>query len=125
MTNVAIFLPVLFVRSVAQQLFADMAVTMTVSLLASLLVAVTLVPVLLAWEQHLRGAGRSRSLTGQRGTLLRCMGKAMSRAGTLARPEVTGSRRHFNVSGARGIDTGRRHDSLRASAGDRQEEIPC
>jgi hydrophobic/amphiphilic exporter-1 (mainly G- bacteria), HAE1 family len=50
MTNVAVFLPVLFVRGVAQQLFADMALTMTVSLLASLVVAVTLVPVLLAWE---------------------------------------------------------------------------
>jgi HAE1 family hydrophobic/amphiphilic exporter-1 len=56
MTNVAVFLPVLFVRSVAQQLFADMAVTMTVSLLASLLVAVTLVPVLLTWEPHVRHA---------------------------------------------------------------------
>jgi hydrophobic/amphiphilic exporter-1 (mainly G- bacteria), HAE1 family len=51
MTNVAVFLPVLFVRTVAQQLFVHMAVTMTVSLLASLFVAVTLVPVLLAWER--------------------------------------------------------------------------
>jgi HAE1 family hydrophobic/amphiphilic exporter-1 len=51
MTNVAVFLPVLLVRSVAQQLFADLAVTMTVSLLVSLFVAVTLVPVLLAQER--------------------------------------------------------------------------
>jgi hydrophobic/amphiphilic exporter-1 (mainly G- bacteria), HAE1 family len=50
LTNVAVFLPVLFVHSVAQELFADMAITMTVSLLASLLVAVTLVPVLLSWN---------------------------------------------------------------------------
>lgn len=51
MTNVAIFLPVLFVSGVAQQLFAGMAVAMTASLLASLLVAVTLVPMLLAQEK--------------------------------------------------------------------------
>jgi hydrophobic/amphiphilic exporter-1 (mainly G- bacteria), HAE1 family len=54
MTNVAVFLPVLFVRSVAQQLFADMALTMTVSLLASLLVSVTFVPVLLSYEPRIR-----------------------------------------------------------------------
>ena len=65
LTNVAVFLPVLLVRSVAQQLFVDMAITMAVSLLASLLVAVTLVPVLLAGEQHLRRAGGSRSITEQ------------------------------------------------------------
>ena len=47
LTNVAIFLPVVFVHGVAQKLFLDMSLTMTFSLLASLLVAVTLVPALL------------------------------------------------------------------------------
>ncbi|MBN2354648.1 efflux RND transporter permease subunit [candidate division KSB1 bacterium] len=46
-TNVAIFLPVIFVSGVTQKLFVDMSLTMTFSLLASLLVAVTLVPALL------------------------------------------------------------------------------
>jgi hydrophobic/amphiphilic exporter-1 (mainly G- bacteria), HAE1 family len=46
-TNVAIFLPVIFVRGVTQKLFVDMSLTMTFSLLASLLVAITLVPALL------------------------------------------------------------------------------
>ncbi len=43
-TNVAIFLPVIFVKGIAQKLFLDMGLTMTFSLLASLLVSVTLVP---------------------------------------------------------------------------------
>jgi len=47
-TNVAIFLPVIFVRGIAQKLFLDMGLTMTFSLLASLLVSVTLVPSYLA-----------------------------------------------------------------------------
>ena len=47
-TNVAIFLPVIFVRGIAQKLFLDMGLTMTFSLLASLLVSVTLVPSFLA-----------------------------------------------------------------------------
>jgi hydrophobic/amphiphilic exporter-1 (mainly G- bacteria), HAE1 family len=47
LTNVAIFLPVVFVHGVAQKLFLHMSLTMTFSLLASLLVAVTLVPALL------------------------------------------------------------------------------
>ncbi len=85
MTNVAIFLPVLFVRGVAQQLFADMAVTMTVSLLASLLVAVTLVPVLLAWEPHVRQPWRSMHAFGQAARLIdawgrRCLERTLSRA---------------------------------------------
>ncbi len=46
-TNVAIFLPVIFVSGVTQKLFVDMSLTMTFSLLASLLVAITLVPSLL------------------------------------------------------------------------------
>ncbi len=53
LTNVAIFLPIIFVRGVAQQLFVDMGVTMTISLLVSLLVAATLVPMLLSRETSL------------------------------------------------------------------------
>jgi HAE1 family hydrophobic/amphiphilic exporter-1 len=50
LTNVAIFLPIVFVEGVASQLFIDMGATMTISLLASLLVAVTLVPMLVSRE---------------------------------------------------------------------------
>lgn len=51
-TNVVIFLPVVFVRGLAQKLFLDMGLTMTFSLLASLLVAVTIVPSFLARMKH-------------------------------------------------------------------------
>ncbi len=46
LTTVAVFLPIVFVEGIAGQLFGDMAVTVTLSLLASLLVAVTLIPML-------------------------------------------------------------------------------
>ena len=44
-TTVAIFLPVVFLRDEAGQLFADLALTIAVAILASLVVAVTVVPV--------------------------------------------------------------------------------
>ncbi len=60
LTNVAIFLPIVFVRGVAAQLFRDMGVTMTISLLVSLFVAVTLVPMLVARERSTRRSGGDR-----------------------------------------------------------------
>lgn len=46
LTNVIIFLPVVFVAGIASQVFRELALTVTFALLASLLVAMTLVPVL-------------------------------------------------------------------------------
>ncbi|MEM7232016.1 MAG: efflux RND transporter permease subunit, partial [Planctomycetota bacterium] len=46
LTSVAVFLPIVFVEGVAGQLFRDQALTVTISLLASLVVAVTMVPML-------------------------------------------------------------------------------
>lgn len=46
-TNVAIFLPVIFTDGIAREIFRDMGLAMTFSLLSSLLIAVTLVPALL------------------------------------------------------------------------------
>lgn len=48
-TNVAIFLPVIFTDGIAREIFRDMGLAMTFSLLSSLLIAVTLVPTLLNW----------------------------------------------------------------------------
>lgn len=48
LTTVAVFLPIVFVEGIAGQLFGDMAITVTLSLLASLLVAITLIPMLSA-----------------------------------------------------------------------------
>tara|TARA_B100000929_G_scaffold286548_1_gene271872 strand:+ start:642 stop:3689 length:3048 start_codon:yes stop_codon:yes gene_type:complete len=46
LTTVAVFLPIVFVEGVAGQMFRDQALTVTISLCASLLVAVTLIPML-------------------------------------------------------------------------------
>lgn len=44
LTTVCVFLPIVFVEGLTRQLFTDMALTITYSLLASLIVALTLVP---------------------------------------------------------------------------------
>lgn len=46
LTTVAVFLPIVFVDGIAGQLFRDQALTVTFSLLASLLVSFTLIPML-------------------------------------------------------------------------------
>jgi HAE1 family hydrophobic/amphiphilic exporter-1 len=48
-TTVAVFLPLAFVGDVTGELFRPFAVTVTIALLASLLVALTIVPVLAYW----------------------------------------------------------------------------
>lgn len=44
LTTVCVFLPIVFVEGITKTLFTDLALTMTFSLLASLLIALTLVP---------------------------------------------------------------------------------
>ena len=44
LTTVCVFLPIVFVEGITKQLFTDLALTMTYALLASLIVALTLVP---------------------------------------------------------------------------------
>ncbi|MDH3589765.1 MAG: efflux RND transporter permease subunit, partial [Gammaproteobacteria bacterium] len=49
LTTIAVFFPMVFVHGVAGQLFRDQALTVTFALLFSLLVALTLIPMLAAW----------------------------------------------------------------------------
>ncbi|MGH3715125.1 MAG: efflux RND transporter permease subunit, partial [Micromonosporaceae bacterium] len=49
LTTVAVFLPIAFVSGMVGQLFSSFAVTVTVALLASLLVSLTVIPVLAYW----------------------------------------------------------------------------
>ncbi len=44
LTTVCVFLPIVFVEGITRQMFSDLALTMTYSLMASLIVAMTLVP---------------------------------------------------------------------------------
>lgn len=46
LTTVCVFLPIVFIQGITRQLFVDMALTIAYSLLASLIVALTLVPAL-------------------------------------------------------------------------------
>ncbi|MBK8166821.1 MAG: efflux RND transporter permease subunit [bacterium] len=57
LTTVAVFLPIVFVEGVAGQLFRDQALTVTISLLASLAVAITLIPMLSALGARLVAPG--------------------------------------------------------------------
>ncbi len=61
LTTVAVFLPVLFVREEAGQLFGDIALAISAAVLLSLVVSVLVVPVAAAWL--LRGRPRQRSGT--------------------------------------------------------------
>jgi HAE1 family hydrophobic/amphiphilic exporter-1 len=60
-TTVAVFLPIAFVGDVTGELFRPFALTVTIALLASLLVALTIVPVLAYW--FLRAPKSKRAAT--------------------------------------------------------------
>ncbi len=51
LTSVAVFFPLVFVKGIAGQLFRDQALTVTFALLASLIVALTLIPMLASLGQ--------------------------------------------------------------------------
>ncbi|GMQ95597.1 MAG: efflux RND transporter permease subunit [Gammaproteobacteria bacterium] len=68
-TTVAIFLPIVFLEDEAGQLFADLALTIAVAVVASLIIALTVVPAAAAaWLRHAeikdRHAGWWRAMTG-------------------------------------------------------------
>ena len=56
LTTVAVFFPLVFVQGIAGQLFRDQALTVTFSLLASLVVALTLIPMLASLGNREKGA---------------------------------------------------------------------
>jgi len=68
LTTVAVFLPLVFVEGIAGQLFRDQAVTISASLLASLVVALTLVPMLSA--VRIREGGRLAPPSNDQGNRL-------------------------------------------------------
>jgi HAE1 family hydrophobic/amphiphilic exporter-1 len=53
LTSVAVFFPMVFVSGIAGQLFRDQALTVTFAQLISLVVGITLVPMLTAWRARL------------------------------------------------------------------------
>ena len=64
MTTICVFAPIVFVEGVAGQLFADQAMTVTFALLASLLVAIMLIPMLSSLGGDVEGE-RAEKATGK------------------------------------------------------------
>lgn len=60
LTTVCVFAPIVFVQGITRQLFTDMALTITYALLASLIIALTLVPAMAAslFKKDMKGEGR-------------------------------------------------------------------
>ncbi len=73
LTTVCVFLPIVFVEGITRQLFVDMALTITYSLMASLIVALTLVP---AMSQRMLRKVRTPKKTGE-GTILKTYEKSV------------------------------------------------
>ncbi len=57
LTTIAVFLPLVFVKGIAGQLFRDQALTVTFALLASLFVALTLIPMLASLQEDKSSEG--------------------------------------------------------------------
>ena len=76
MTTVCVFVPIVFVEGVAGQLFGDQALTVTFSLAVSLIVALTLIP-MLASREFLRGgdAAAETPAPGHTNAVQRVLGK--------------------------------------------------
>ena len=115
LTTVAVFLPIALVGGMVGQLFAPFAITVTVALLASLLVSLTVVPVLAYWflkapdltpEQARAAAGRRRGEGAAQPAAARLPAGAAVRH---PRQLVTRADRRGGV---------RRHDRPGAAAGD-------
>lgn len=68
LTTVCVFLPIVFIEGITKQLFTDLALTMTYALLASLIVAMTLVPAMAAGmlkkEKHRENKLMTKFLSG-------------------------------------------------------------
>lgn len=95
LTSVAVFLPLVFVEGIAGQIFKDQAVTVSISLMASLVVALSLVPMLASiGRASVPGSGAvERRIGSDNGALFtlgwfsRLYDRILARA--LARPVLT------------------------------------
>ena len=65
LTTVCVFLPIVFVHGLTRQIFQDMALTVGYSLLASLAIALSLVPTLSMWMFRKRRQRRLRKKAGR------------------------------------------------------------
>lgn len=75
LTTLAVFVPVLFVPGIAGQLFRDMSLTISFSLLVSLFVALSLVPLLTSKMKKMFREHRSGSIADRTGKLITALEK--------------------------------------------------
>ena len=119
LTSVAVFFPMVFVSSIAGQLFRDQALTVTFAQLISLMVGITLVPMLTAWRARLGDreealaddAGEPRETLGALRRYVLAMWSNLDVGGITDGPEpVQPAARGWRVvnAGARGTRTGMR-----------------
>lgn len=64
LTTIAVFLPISFIEGVAGQLFKDLALTVTISLLVSMIGAFALIPMLYAYGASARGVSAELETSG-------------------------------------------------------------
>ncbi len=69
LTSVAVFLPIIFVEGIAGQVFRDQALTVSISLLASLIVSLMLIPMISSLQG--RTSQSEEALFGERNTVLK------------------------------------------------------
>ena len=119
LTSVAVFFPMVFVSGIAGQLFRDQALTVTFAQLISLMVGITLVPMLTAWRARLGDreealaddAGEPRETLGALRRYVLAMWSNLDVGGITDGPEpVQPAARGWRVvnAGARGTRTGMR-----------------
>ncbi|SCL39401.1 hydrophobic/amphiphilic exporter-1, HAE1 family [Micromonospora rhizosphaerae] len=80
LTTVAVFAPIALVGGFVGQLFAPFAITVTVALLASLLVSLTVIPVLAYWFLRPRRAGGAHQAASRRSAEERELRSPLQRA---------------------------------------------
>ena len=73
LTSVMVFAPMIFITGIAGQLFKDQSLTVTFALSFSLLVALTLVPMLAAGRVRAAAARRGTAVAASRGRVGRCL----------------------------------------------------
>ncbi|MEM9663473.1 MAG: efflux RND transporter permease subunit [Bacteroidota bacterium] len=107
LTTVAVFVPLVFVEGIAGQLFRDQALTVTFALLASLLVALTLIPMLASI-----GRQTSRSTPAPEAAEERIPRTAIGRKARAVRQAVfwtaPAALTRWAAAGARGVGRGMR-----------------
>jgi len=84
LTTIAVFLPLTFVEGLAGRLFRDQSLAVVCSLLASLVVALTVVPLIASRDRHIDNAGSvARGRGALRSQYERLLAWSMARRGTV------------------------------------------